>query len=54
MLLKKIEANQEAHQEMEMTERRLRDILAEINAQVHLFLSTGILNPSLSTLHPPP
>jgi predicted MPP superfamily phosphohydrolase len=34
VLIKKIDANQEAHQEMEMTQRRLQDILAEINAQV--------------------
>jgi hypothetical protein len=35
VLIKKIDVNQEAHQEMEMTQRRLQDILAEINAQVH-------------------
>ncbi len=34
VLIKKIDVNQEAHQEMEMTQRRLQDILAEINAQV--------------------
>ena len=33
VLIKKIDVNQEAHQEMEMTQRRLQDILAEINAQ---------------------
>ena len=35
VLIKKIDVNQEAHQEMEMTQRRLQDILAEINAQVY-------------------
>ena len=37
VLIKKIDVNQEAHQEMEMTQRRLQDILAEINAQAPSF-----------------
>ena len=40
VLLRKLDANQEANQEMEMTERRLRDILAEINAQTDAMTAT--------------
>jgi hypothetical protein len=40
VLLRKLDANQEACQEMEMTERRLRDILAEINAQTDAMTAT--------------
>ena len=40
VLQRKLDANQEAHQEMEMTERRLRDILAEINAQTDAMTAT--------------
>ena len=40
VLIKKVDANKEAIQEMEMTQKRLTDILSEINTQVDAMMAT--------------
>lgn len=40
VLVKKVDANKEAIQEMEMTQKRLRDILTEINTQTEAMMAT--------------
>lgn len=40
VLIKKVDANKEAIQEMEMTQKRLTDILSEITTQVDAMMAT--------------
>ena len=40
VLIKKVDANKEAIQEMGLTQKRLTDILSEITTQVHAMMAT--------------